>query len=170
MYCLPGTRPGRQSFYFFSAQAVNSARLILLLSTLDFPWGVAERSESLGEAKNRNRKLSPFNGRLNSRTFGRMLSAPTGAMCKMFRPMAVYRLGTVTGLFIIQGVQVRRRRGIQSIIACRPSPGPGDRRSAPHRPSCGCAVPHRKVWQAYCRLHLEADMHRFLAIFALSIR
>ena len=97
-------------------------------------------------------------------------SPPTGAMCKIFRPVAVYRLGTVMGLFIIQGVQVRRRRGIQSIIACRPSPGLGDRRSAPHRPSCGCAVPHRKVWQAYCRLHLEADMHRFLAIFALSIR
>ena len=95
---------------------------------------------------------------------------PTGAMCKMFRPVVVYRLGTATGLFIIHGVQVRRQRGIQSITACRSSPGLGDRRSAPHRPSCGCAVPHRKVWQAYCRLHLEADMHRFLAIFALSIR
>ena len=79
MYCLPGTRPGRQSFYFFSAQAVNSARLILLLSTFGFPRSVAEHSESLGEAKNRNRKLSPFNGRLNSRTFGRILSAPTVA-------------------------------------------------------------------------------------------
>ena len=113
----------------------------------------------------------PFNRVLAKiRGYGRMLSAPTGAMCKMFRPVAVYRLGTATGLFIIQGVQVRRRRGIQSITACPPSPGPGDRRSAPHRPSCGCAVPHRKVWQAYCRLHLEADMHRFLAIFALSIR
>ena len=97
-------------------------------------------------------------------------SSTPGAMCKMFRPVAVYRLGTATGLFIIQGVQVRRQRGVQSITACPPSPGPGDRRSAPHRPSCGCAVPHRKVWQAYCRLHLEADMHRFLAIFALSIR
>ena len=34
-----------------------------------------------------------------TRGYGRMLSAPTGAMCKMFRPMAVYRLGTVMGRF-----------------------------------------------------------------------
>ena len=51
-----------------------------------------------------------------------------------------------------------------------PCPALPDMRDPPHISSCGCAVPHRKVWQAYCRLHLEADMHRFLAIFALSIR
>lgn len=45
-----------------------------------------------------------------------------------------------------------------------------DMRDPPHISSCGCAVPYRKVWQAYCRLCPEADMHRFLAIFALSIR
>lgn len=45
-----------------------------------------------------------------------------------------------------------------------------DMRDPPHISSCGCAVPYRKVWQAYCRLCPEADMHRLLAIFALSIR
>lgn len=45
-----------------------------------------------------------------------------------------------------------------------------DMRDPPHISSCGCAVPYRKVWQAYCRLCPEADMHCLLAIFALSIR
>ena len=85
-------------------------------------------------------------------------------------PRGCLPIGNSHGAFYNPKSSSAQTKGCTKITACRSSPGLGDRRSAPHRPSCGCAVPHRKVWQAYCRLHLEADMHRFLAIFALSIR